>query len=138
MTVIKMKVHLENILHYREVNHDCSHDFKNMESSNNWSIKLMAALQIGLSKKKSRTWQSLWHIDAWSRQTHWVFVLYPFPLSHNPIQKQLNVLDLIMDLNDGFIVTHIYLKPTDSHLYLEPSSSHHSHCKNANLFYCIP
>ena len=46
----------------------------------------------------------------------------------------LHVLDLTLHLRDGFIVTDIYSKPTDSHLYLPFSSSHPSHCKRAIPF----
>ena len=42
-------------------------------------------------------------------------------------QHQLNVLDLTMHLDNGFIETDVYSKPTDSHLYLAPSSAHPSH-----------
>ena len=81
MTVIKMKVHLENILHYREVNHDCSHDFKNIESSNKWSIKLMAALQIGLSKKKAKPGKAFGTLmhgqDKLTEFSYYILSLYP-------------------------------------------------------------
>ena len=36
-----------------------------------------------------------------------------------------------LHLQDGFIITDIYPKPTDSHLYLPFSSSHPAHCKRA-------
>ena len=49
-------------------------------------------------------------------------------------QHQLNVLNLTMHLNNGFIETDIYSRPTDSHLYLAPSSAYPSHCKNAIPF----
>ena len=39
----------------------------------------------------------------------------------------LNVLDLTLHLQDGFIITDIYTKPTDSHLYLHFCSSHPAH-----------
>ena len=34
-----------------------------------------------------------------------------------------------LHLQDGFIITDIYAKPTDSHLYLPFSSSYPAHCK---------
>ena len=43
----------------------------------------------------------------------------------------LNVLDLTLHLQDGFIITDIYAKTTDSHLYSPFSSSHPAHCKRA-------
>ena len=43
----------------------------------------------------------------------------------------LNVLDLTLHLQDGFSITDIYAKPTDSHLYLPFSSSHPAHCRRA-------
>ena len=46
-------------------------------------------------------------------------------------EHTLNVLDLTLHLQDGFIITDIYAKPTDSHLYLPFSSSHPAHCKRA-------
>ena len=49
-------------------------------------------------------------------------------------ERYLNVLDLTLHLTDGYIVTDIYAKPTDSHLYLPPSSSHPKHCINAIPF----
>ena len=41
------------------------------------------------------------------------------------------MLDLTLHIQEGFIYTDIYAKPTDSHLYLPFSSSHPSHCKRA-------
>ena len=58
--------------------------------------------------------------------------LYPtikFELVYS--ENTLNVLDLTLHLQDGFIITDIYAKPTDSHLYLPFSSSHPAHCKRA-------
>ena len=46
-------------------------------------------------------------------------------------ENSLNVLDLTLLLQDGFISTDIYSKPTDSHLYLPYNSSHPDHCKKA-------
>ena len=40
-------------------------------------------------------------------------------------------MDPILHLQEGFVVTDIYAKPTDSHLYLPFSSSHMVHCKRA-------
>ena len=39
-------------------------------------------------------------------------------------ESSLNILDLTLHLQDGFIYTDIYAKLTDSHLYLPFSSSH--------------
>ena len=46
-------------------------------------------------------------------------------------ESSLNVLDLTLLLQDGFISTDIYSKTTDSHLYLPHNSSHPDHCKKA-------
>ena len=46
-------------------------------------------------------------------------------------ESSLNVLDLTLLLQDGFISTDTYSKPTDSHLYLPYNSSHPDHCKKA-------
>ena len=40
-------------------------------------------------------------------------------------------MDLTVHLREGYIVTNIYSKPTDSHLYLPFSSLHPNHCKKA-------
>ena len=46
-------------------------------------------------------------------------------------ENSLNMLGLTLHLRDGFIVTDIYAKPTDSHLCLPLSSAHPFHCKRA-------
>ncbi|XP_068691550.1 uncharacterized protein [Montipora foliosa] len=46
-------------------------------------------------------------------------------------ESSLDVLDLTLLLQDGFISTDIYSKPTESHLYLPYNSSHPDHCKKA-------
>ena len=64
--------------------------------------------------------------------TDFINSLYPtirFELIYS--HSNLNVLDITMHLQDGFIVTDVYAKPTDSHLYLPPDSSHPAHCKTA-------
>ena len=64
--------------------------------------------------------------------TEYINSLYPtikFELVYS--EHTLNVLDLTLHLQDGFISTDIYAKPTDSHLYLPFSSSHPAHCKKA-------
>ena len=64
--------------------------------------------------------------------TDYINSLYPtikFELVHS--ESSLHVLDLTLHLQDGFIATDIYAKPTDSHLYLPYSSSHPLHCKRA-------
>ena len=51
--------------------------------------------------------------------TEYINSLYPtikFELVYS--EHTLNVLDLTLHLQDGFIITDIYAKPTDSHLYL--------------------
>ena len=64
--------------------------------------------------------------------TEYINSLYPtikFELVYS--EHTLNVLDLTLHLQEGFIKTDIYAKPTDSHLYLPFSSSHPAHCKRA-------
>ena len=64
--------------------------------------------------------------------TEYINSLYPtikFEVVYS--EHTLNVLDLTLHLQDGFIITDIYAKPTDSHLYLPFSSSHPAHCKRA-------
>ena len=64
--------------------------------------------------------------------TNYINSLYPtikFELIYS--ETSLNVLDLTIHLQNGYIVTDIYSKPTDSHLYLPFSSSHPNHCKRA-------
>ena len=77
--------------------------------------------------------------DVWTHDlpkllelTEYINSLYPtikFELVYS--ENSLNVLDLTLHLQDGFIITDIYAKPTDSHLYLPFSSSHPAHCKRA-------
>ena len=64
--------------------------------------------------------------------TEYINSLYP-TIKLEPVysERSLNVLDLTLHLQDGYITTDIYAKPTDSHLYLPFSSSHPSHCKRA-------
>ena len=58
-------------------------------------------------------------------------VVYICIYTNKKTSSSLNVLDLTLHLQDGFIITDIYAKPTDSHLYLPFSSSHPAHCKRA-------
>ena len=67
--------------------------------------------------------------------TDFINSLYPtirFELVHSP--TKLNVLDITIYLKDGFLVTDVYAKPTDSHLYLPFNSSHPAHCKTSIPF----
>ena len=64
--------------------------------------------------------------------TDYINSLYPtikFDLVHS--HSFLHVLDLALHLRDGFIITDVYAKPTNSHLYLPFSSSHPSQCERA-------
>ena len=45
--------------------------------------------------------------------------------------ETLNVLDLTLTLENGFISTDVYSKPIDSHLYLPFNSSHPFYCKQS-------
>ena len=60
--------------------------------------------------------------------TQFIYSLYrtiKFALVSSP--SSLNVLDLTLNLVDGFIQTDIYPKPTDNHLYLQRNSTHPVH-----------
>ena len=64
--------------------------------------------------------------------TQFINSLYPtikFTLVHSP--TSLDVLDLTLNLVDGYIQTDIYSKPTDNHIYLLRNSAHPSHCSKA-------
>ncbi len=71
-------------------------------------------------------------IDVWKQGlpkllefTDFINSLYPtikFELVYSEIE--LNVLDLTLRLENGYISTDVYAKPTDSHLYLPYSSAH--------------
>jgi hypothetical protein len=64
--------------------------------------------------------------------TEFINSLYPtirFELVYS--RHSLSVLDLTLHLDDGFVTTDVYSKPTDSHLYLPFNSSHPYHCKSA-------
>ena len=78
-------------------------------------------------------------LDLWTQGeskllkfTNYINSLYPtikFELVYS--EESLNVLDLTLHLHNGYIVTDIYSKPTDSHLYLPFTSSYPYHCKKA-------
>ena len=64
--------------------------------------------------------------------TNYINTLYPtikFTLVFS--NKTLNVLDTTLILENGFISTDMYSKPTDGHLYLPYDSSHPIQCKRA-------
>ena len=77
--------------------------------------------------------------DLWTQEeskllefTNDINSLYPtikFELVYS--KESFNVLDLTLHLQNGYIVTDIYSKLTDSHLYLPFTSSHPYHCKKA-------
>ena len=77
-------------------------------------------------------------IDVWKQGlpkllefTDFINALYPtikFELVYS--ETELNVLDLTLRLENGFISTDVYAKPTDSHLYLPYSSAHPIQCNN--------
>ena len=67
--------------------------------------------------------------------TEFINSLYPtikFTLVHSP--TSLNVLDLTLNLVEGYIQTDIYSKPTDNHMYLLRNSAHPAHCSKAIPF----
>ena len=47
-------------------------------------------------------------------------------------ETSLNVLDLTLNLVDGFIHTDIYTKPTDNHIYLLRNNAHPAYCTKAS------
>ena len=49
-------------------------------------------------------------------------------------EASLNMLDLTLNLVDGFIRLDVYSKPTDNHLYLQRDSAHPQHCIKAIPF----
>jgi len=64
--------------------------------------------------------------------TDFINSLYPtirFTLVYS--NTSLNVLDVTINLDNGFLSTDVYAKPTDSHLYLPYNSSHPIHTKNS-------
>ena len=64
--------------------------------------------------------------------TEYINSLYPtfkFALVYSA--DSLNVLDLTLQCNNGYIHTDVYSKPTGNHLYLPYSSSHPRRCKKA-------
>ena len=78
-------------------------------------------------------------LDIWTQGLDKLFEFTDFNNSLYPTIKfelvyptsQINVLDLTLNLKEGFIYTNIYAKLTDSHLYLHPRSSHPRHEKKA-------
>ena len=67
--------------------------------------------------------------------TEFINSLYPtikFTLVYSP--TSLNVLDLTLNLVEGYIQTDIYSKPTDNHIYLLRNSAHPAHCTKAIPF----
>ena len=104
------------------------------------------AIEIIDKKAKSEKIQpNLWWrygddiFDLWTQGpanldefTHYINSLYPtikFTLVSSP--NSLNVLDLTLNLVDGFIETDIYSKPTDNHIYLLRNSAHPAHVTRA-------
>ena len=69
----------------------------------------------------------LWQqgLPALHQFTDYINSLYPtikFELVFS--EHELNIFDLTLHLNNGFIRTDVYSKPTDSHLHPPPSSYH--------------
>ena len=67
--------------------------------------------------------------------TEFINSLYPtikFTLVYSP--TSLNVLDLTLNLVEGYIQTDIYSKPTDNHIYLLRKKAHPAHCTKAIPF----
>ena len=51
-------------------------------------------------------------------------------------EKEVSFLDVLIKLQEGFISTDIYFKPTDTHLYLKFKSCHPKHTK-INISFCL-
>ena len=107
-----------------------------------------ADLAMGMIDKRAKSGQiklNLWWryrddiFDLWTQGpaklhefTHYINSLCPtikFTLVSSP--SLLNVLDLTLNLVDGFIQTDIYSKPTDNHIYLPRNSAHPTHVTRA-------
>ena len=54
--------------------------------------------------------------------------------THQASRESVSFLDISLSLQDGFLKTDLYTKPTDSHAYLQHSSCHPAHVKR-NLPY---
>ena len=107
-----------------------------------------ADLAMGIIDKRAKSGEikpNLWWryrddiFDLWSQGpaklnefTDFINSLYPtikFTLVSSP--NSLNVLDLTLNLVNGFIQTDIYSKPTDNHIYLLRNSAHPAHVTRA-------
>ena len=107
-----------------------------------------ADLAIGIIDKRAKSGQikpNVWWryrddiFDLWTQGpaklnefTQFINALYPtikFTLVSPP--NSLNVLDLTLNLVNGFIQTDIYSKPTDNHIYLLQNSEHPAHVTRA-------
>ena len=107
-----------------------------------------ADLAMGIIDRRARSGEikpNLWWryrddiFDLWTQGpvklnefTEFIISLYPtikFTLVSSPIS--LNVLDLTLNLVNGFIQTDIYSKPTDNHIYLLRNSAHPAHVTRA-------
>ena len=51
-------------------------------------------------------------------------------------EKEISFLDVLIKLQEGFISTDIYFKPTDTHFYLNFKSCHPKHI-NINIPFCL-
>ena len=47
------------------------------------------------------------------------------------IREKINFLDLEIYLEDGKLMSNLYVKPTNSQLFLDYGSNHPQHCKEA-------
>ena len=107
-----------------------------------------ADLAMGIIDKRAKSGEikpNLWWryrddiFDLWTQGpvklnelTDFINSLYPtikFTLVSSP--NSLNVLDLTLNLVNGFIQTDIYSKPTDNHIYLLRNSAHPAHVTRA-------
>ena len=46
-------------------------------------------------------------------------------------KQSVNFLDVQVSVDNGYLKTDLYIKPTDTHQFLHPSSCHPYHCKKA-------
>ena len=107
-----------------------------------------ADLAMGIIDKRAKSGEmkpNLWWryrddiFDLWTQGpvklhefTDFINSLYPtikFTLVSSP--NSLHVLDLTLNLVDGFIQTNIYSKPTDNHIYLLRNSAQPAHVTRA-------
>ena len=49
-------------------------------------------------------------------------------------KEKINILDVVIKIKEGRIITDLYCKPTDGHQYLQYDSCHADHIKTSIIF----